>query len=158
MKYDLFSGKKWIVSILAAMILLGIILSSCGSDTKQDSSAIPDPSDDISSIARVDEDSKPGHADDPIDRLAGVFYIDGDTSASCVEINSDGSFTAYYASGTVEQEGYVKYEADANNPKFYVYVFYTDEGKPYMGFVDSGENKISAFETGNGSYRYARVD
>ena len=103
MKYDLFSGKKWIVSILAAMILLGIILSSCGSDTKQDSSAIPDPSDDISSIARVDEDSKPGHADDPIDRLAGVFYIDGDTSASCVEINSDGSFTAYYASGNVEQ-------------------------------------------------------
>ena len=69
MKYDLFSGKKWIVSILAAMILLGIILSSCGSDTKQDSSAIPDPSDDISSIARVDEDSKPGHADD---RLIGL--------------------------------------------------------------------------------------
>ena len=115
MKYDLFSGKKWIVSILAAMILLGIILSSCGSDTKQDSSAIPDPSDDISSIARVDEDSKPGHADDPIDRLAGVFYIDGDTSASCVEINSDGSFTAYYASGNVEQTGYVRFEEDNTN-------------------------------------------
>lgn len=161
MKYDLFSGKKWIVSILAAMILLGIILSSCGSDTKQDSSAIPDPSDDISSIAQVDEDSKPGHADDPIDRLAGVFYIDGDTSASCVEINSDGSFTAYYASGNVEQTGYVRFEEDNTNQnsKFYVYVFYTDEGNPYMGFVYGGEEHIDQFETGNGGgVIYQRVN
>ena len=40
---------------------------------------------------------------------------------------------------------------------FHVYVFYTDEGKPYMGFVDSGEPRISEFETGNGGYRYVRV-
>ena len=71
-------------------------------------------------------------------------------------IESDGSFTAYYASGTAEQEGYVRYEAEESG--FHVYVFYTEEGKPYMGFVDSGENKISEFETGNGSYKFVRVE
>ena len=39
----------------------------------------------------------------------------------------------------------------------YIFVFYTNEGKPYMGFVDTKENKITEFETGNGSFRYVRV-
>ena len=51
--------------------------------------------------------------------------------------------------------GTVRYEA--NDAGFHVYVFYTDEGKPYMGFVDRGEPRISEFETGNGGYRYVRV-
>ena len=67
---------------------------------------------------------------DPIERLSGKFHIDGDVSA--------------------------RYESDESGLN--VYVFYTDEGKPYMGFADSGESRISEFETGNGSYRYVRTE
>lgn len=150
------AGKRLRFVTLMAAVVLCILLSACGSDKKAASSEESNGTPDISSESAGDNSQD--HLADPMERLSGRFYIDGDSSAASVVIESDGSFTAYYASGTVEQEGYVKYEADANNPKFYVYVFYTDEGKPYMGFVDSGENKISAFETGNGSYRYARVD
>lgn len=150
------AGKRLRFVTLMAAVVLCILLSACGSDKKAASSEESNGTPDISSKSAGDNSED--HLADPMERLSGRFYIDGDSSAASVVVKSDGSFTAYYASGTVEREGYVKYEADANNPKFYVYVFYTDEGKPYMGFVDSGENKISAFETGNGSYRYVRVD
>lgn len=153
--------KKWgrgTLLLTLCILCLAFCLCACGSDATDDSgrtagndsSALPA---DHSGLA---EDNTPS---DPIERLSGRYYIDGDKTGSSVEVDADGRFTAYYASGTVEQTGYVRYEADNPGEKtFYVYVFYTDEGKPYMGFVDSGESRISAFETGNGDYRYVRVD
>ena len=139
---------KWIPALTAVLCL---ILSGCGSSDKLSSSSGSD-STGINSAYVTDNDSIT--QTDPIARLAGTFYIDGDTSAAYVTVAEDGSFTAFYASGTMEQQGYVKYET---NDSHHVFVFYTNEGKPYMGFVDTKENKITEFETGNGSFRYVRV-
>ena len=136
--------------LMMAVAVLCVALSACGSSGESPSSAesgTPAASSSMTADPSATES-------DPFVRLAGTFYIDGDTSASHVTIGEDGSFTAYYASGTVEQRGIVRYEA---NESAYVYVFYTDEGKPYMGFIDTGENQIAEFETGNGSFRYVRV-
>lgn len=145
---------------MAGAAVLGILLclSSCGSVSKEGNSSDAA----YESAAAVDDHSqeKEGAASsDPIERLSGRYFIDGDATAASVVIEADGSFTAYYASGTVEQKGNVRYETNsAGDNRYHVYVFYTDEGKPYMGFVDSGESRISEFETGNGSYRYVRVE
>ena len=147
--------NKWGRAAFAAgMTILLLLLSSCGTDETGSSAEFSETKPDISSVNSIDNTDTASL--DPIERLSGLFYIDGDRSAASVAIETDGSFTTYYASGTAEQQGSVRYETDASG--FHVYVFYTDEGKPYMGFVDSGESKISAFETGNGSYRYVRVE
>jgi hypothetical protein len=142
----------------AAALCIMLCLSSCGSAAKEEHS----PDTGYESAAAVGEQSQVKEdpaSSDPIERLSGRYYIDGDAAAASVVIDSDGSFTACYASGTVEQKGYVRYETDhSGENSYHVYVFYTDEGKPYMGFVDSGESRISEFETGNGSYRYVRVE
>ena len=143
---------SWI--LVAALCLL---LTACGTDEQKTASSETE-----TNLAVSSETADPmaDQSRDPIERLAGIFYIDGDTSAARVVVNGDGRFVAYYASGTEEQRGYVSYERDDSTGSLnvYVYVFYTDEGKPYMGFVDTGENRISEFETGNGSFRYVRVD
>ena len=148
---------KWVRAIIFTTLIL--LLSSCGSGEKGASSGdVSIESSDKQLITSYDGDDESASVD-PIERLSGKYYIDGDQTAPRVEITSDGSFTAFYATGTVEQTGYVRYEADNSDyGNYFVYVFYTDEGKPYMGFVDSGENKISEFETGNGSYKYVRVE
>ena len=147
-------GKRWRAAFAAVLTTMLVMLSSCGKGKYSISSNgnMNDKSEVSSAASNENNDSM----SDPIERLSGTFYIDGDRSAASVVIESDGSFTAYYASGTAEQEGYVRYEAEDSG--FHVYVFYTEEGKPYMGFVDSGENKISEFETGNGSYKFVRVE
>ncbi len=153
MYYSLKSG--WGRAILiASLASLLIVISSCGSDGEIVSSVSSGQNSDSTSVSSAADEGT--DRSDPIERLAGRYFIDGDNTAASVLINADGSFVAYYASGTAEQQGYVRYEADDSG--YNVYVFYTDEGKPYMGFVDSGESRISEFETGNGSYRYARVD
>ena len=149
-------GRGLLAAGLASLwIVLG--LCSCGSDGKEDpSSGASQGRETVSENSHTNEDPA---SSDPIERLSGRFYIDGDTNAACVEILADGSFIAYYASGTEEQKGTVRYETDDTGEKsFHVYVFYTEEGRPYMGFVDSGEQRISEFETGNGDYRYVRVE
>ena len=138
----------------AGLAFMLIMLSSCGSIKKRAASDSSEAMPDTSSVNSKDIEDITSL--DPIERLSGSFYIDGDKSAASVVIEPDSNFTAYYASGTAEQQGYVRYETD--NSGYHVYVFYTNEGKPYMGFVDSGESKISEFETGNGSYRYVRVE
>lgn len=147
-------GKRGRALFAAVLTTMLVMLSSCGKDNYSISSNgnMNDKSE-VSSAASIEYNDS---MSDPIERLSGTFYIDGDRSAASVVIESDGSFTAYYASGTAEQEGYVRYEAEESG--FHVYVFYTEEGKPYMGFVDSGENIISEFETGNGSYKFVRVE
>ena len=143
---------------LVAAAAICLSLCACGSGKN----ALPEqPQNRGQSVNGVSSDAAvtdTGDHSDPIGRLAGKFCIDGDSSASSVVIESDGTFTAYYASGTVEQRGTVRYETDDTSGRsLHVYVFYTDEGKPYMGFVDSGEAPISEFETGNGSNRFVRV-
>ena len=160
MTYQL-KGKNKFKALLAAILAIScmMLLFSCGSGNNAVSSDVPsDSNDNMATVHNGTSQNQPV-PDNPMERLAGRFYIDGDTSAASVVIVADGSFTAYYASGTVEQTGYVRYENDAtNNSALNVFVFYTDEGKPYMGFVDSGEAHISEFETGNGSFHYIRAD
>jgi len=148
MKYYFY---LWRTMILAFSTVVFFGLSGCGSPEKLSSSSDYD-STELNSAYVTDNDSVTDW--DPFARIAGTFYIDGDTSAAYVTVDEDGSFTAFYASGTVEQHGYIRHE---KNDSHYVFVFYTHEGKPYMGFVDTGEKTISEFETGNGSFRYVRV-
>lgn len=123
----------------------------------------------FSVVAQESLQTDEGHSDadnEPlsrkIGRLAGSWYIDGDTSAAHVDITSNGRFAAYYATGNVEVEGYIRYEDEEIEEGYdplSVYMFYTDDGDAYMGFVDSGEKFISEFEVGNGGGpRYVRVD
>ena len=142
------------VAALCVMLCLG----SCGAASEKEPSSDTVHESASSAGDRFQEKEEAASAD-PLERLSGKFFIDGDAAAASVVIAPDGRFTTYYASGTVEQKGYVRYETDQSGEKnYHVYVFYTDEGKPYMGFVDSGESRISEFETGNGGYRYVRVE
>ena len=152
-----FQTGKWGRAVIAAALAASLALfSSCGTDQ---GSASTDNNGNMAGYSDQSAESSAANeknsSADPIGRLSGKFCIDGNTDAASVVIDEDGRFTAYYASGTAEQSGYVRYEADDSG--YHVYVFYTDEGKPYMGFVDSGESRISEFETGNGGYRYVRV-
>ena len=150
---DRISHKKRAVCgiILAALIFM---FCSCGEEPKVSVASSDGAGPAVSSEEVVS--AKHQHQD-PMKRLAGTYYIDGDTTAAYVTVSEDGSFAAFYASGTEELRGTVRYQQDDSDSGLNVYVFYTEEGKPYMGVVDTGENKISGFETGNGSFRYVRV-
>ena len=151
---SMLQGTKRRCALLGACLCLALLFGSCGRRTDGASSSAN--GEEAGSIPPTASSENTGNVTaDPMERLTGTFCIDGDETAASVVINPDRSFTAYYASGTPEQSGTVRYEA--NDAGFHVYVFYTDEGKPYMGFVDSGEPRISEFETGNGGYRYVRV-
>ncbi len=160
MYYSCSDFKRWKAAFIAVMMTaLCVLFCSCGQGSD---SADPNRSGHSDTLPSASQDNAgdPSSSSDPMERLAGTYYIDGEPSAAYVEITTDGSFTAYYASGNVERTGYVRYKEDNSNQSktFYVYVFYTDEGNPYMGFVDSGEARISEFETGNGSVVYKRID
>lgn len=148
--------KQWGrgAAVLAACLLLCLV--SCGQggkDTAAASGAENKNGEPVSSAAVGGVTYA-----DPFGRLAGTYYIDGDTSAAHVTVTADGTFTAYYASGTVEEKGTVRYESGSPEAgTLPLFVFYTAEGNPYMGFVDSGEAEIAGFETGNGDWRYVRV-
>ena len=103
-------GKRGRALFEAVLTTMLVMLSSCGKDNYSISSNgnMNDKSE-VSSAASIEYNDS---MSDPIERLSGTFYIDGDRSAASVVIESDGSFTAYYASGTAEQEGYVRYEAE----------------------------------------------
>lgn len=46
--------------------------------------------------------------------LAGYWFIDGDPSAASFHITEAGKFTAYYASGTVENKGIIRRVIDTD--------------------------------------------
>ena len=82
--------------------------------------------------------------------IDGDWYIDGDINAAHITINSSGEFTSYYANGSVENTGYVKYETKesedgANN----WYVLYTNDGNTYLSFIDDGREEKLDFYVGN---------
>ena len=72
--------------------------------------------------------------------ISGYWFIDGDPSTASLHITEDGKFTAYYASGLLENKGYVKRElkTDINN---YIYQMYLETGKEYLAFADDGEKE-----------------
>lgn len=81
--------------------------------------------------------------------IAGYWYIDGDPSAASLHITEDGKFTAYYASGLLENKGYIKrkLDTDINN---YIYFMYLENNELYMAFADDGEEYKSDIYIGNG--------
>lgn len=72
--------------------------------------------------------------------IAGYWFINGDPSTASLHITEDGKFTAYYASGLLENKGYVKRElkTDINN---YIYQMYLETGTEYLAFADDGEKE-----------------
>ena len=50
--------------------------------------------------------------DDPFRSIAGEWYLDGDPDTAHLSIQSTGTFTAYYATGNVENTGYIQYETE----------------------------------------------
>lgn len=89
--------------------------------------------------------------------IAGYWYIDGDPGAASLHITEDGKFAAYYASGLLENKGYIKRELDTeiNN---YVYCMYLDSGELYMAFADDGEEFKTDIYMGNGGEpHYAKL-
>lgn len=83
--------------------------------------------------------------------LAGYWFIDGDPSAASFHITEDGKFTAYYASGTVENNGIVRrvFDSEINN---YYYCMYLESGKLYEAFADDGEKEKTDIYMGNGGF------
>ncbi|MGN0621283.1 MAG: hypothetical protein ACI4I9_05400 [Porcipelethomonas sp.] len=82
--------------------------------------------------------------------IDGDWCIDGDYLAAHISISSAGTFTAYYASGNIENTGYIKYEAKENDGFVnYWYMLYTDDDEPYMGFIDDGSERKLDFYTVN---------
>ena len=81
--------------------------------------------------------------------LAGYWFIDGDPSTASLHITEDGKFTAYYASGLLENKGYIKRKLDTeiNN---YIYYMYLENDELYMAFADDGEKDKSDIYIGNG--------
>lgn len=83
------------------------------------------------------------------EHIDGVWYIDGDIDAAFINIDTTGSFTAFYAGGNVEASGKVKHEKTENDDEEYRFVLYTEDGEPYFSFADGGMGMLD-FVTDSG--------
>lgn len=92
-------------------------------------------------------------------RIAGEWYIDGDYPAAHISISQTGTFTAYYASGNIENTGYIKYEATEGEESVNNwYVLYTDDGELYLRFINDGnESPLELYEVIS-SHRYVLIN
>lgn len=83
--------------------------------------------------------------------IDGDWYIDGDPDAAHISVSNTGTFTAYYADGSIENTGYVKYERDEiDDAVSYWYAFYTDDDELYIIFMDDGTERKLDFYPQNG--------
>lgn len=92
--------------------------------------------------------------------IAGDWYFDGDPDAAHISISSKGTFTAYYASGNIENTGYIKYEtAEGEETETNWYVLYTDDDEYFISFEDDGSyQKLDLYARGNGSPHYVLIN
>ena len=92
--------------------------------------------------------------------IAGEWYLDGDPDAAHLSIQPTGIFTAYYATGNVENTGYIQYETeDTDGTPSHWYLLYTNDDAFYLGFRDDGSAQKQELFAGNGaSPRYVRLD
>lgn len=98
--------------------------------------------------------------DDPFRSIAGEWYLDGDPDTAHLSIQPTGTFTAYYATGNVENTGYIQYETEEIGGMLsHWYLLYTDDGAFYLGFRDDGSAYKLELFVGNGADpRYVRLD
>lgn len=83
--------------------------------------------------------------------IAGYWYIDGDTAAASIHMTADGRFDAYYASGSLENEGTIRYEEEViEDTTIHWYMLYGDDGEFFTGFVDDGTAEKTDLYAGNG--------
>lgn len=100
-------------------------------------------------ISAESSTEKPAETDsDNFSSIDGYWYIDGEYDAAHIFISSSGTFTAYYANGNIENTGYIKYEEDEDTSKNW-YMFYTNDDKLYISFIDDGSERKLDFYTGN---------
>ena len=81
--------------------------------------------------------------------IAGYWYIDGDPHTASIHIYADGRFETFYATGSPEDKGQIKYELDEDLNNYY-YMFYSDTNGFIMGFADDGEKVKNDIYMGNG--------
>ncbi len=80
--------------------------------------------------------------------IAGVWYKDGDTSSSYINITANGKFTAYYADGNVEATGNI-----VKDSEYYHLIKDNNESLISLKFGDSkNENVLYAKSSGEISY------
>lgn len=82
----------------------------------------------------------------PFARTAGTWRLDGATDTASIEMDGQGGFTAYYASGSVEARGYLDYE-DEYGDGFLRYDMYTADGEWFCSFYFDSDTQ---FHIGNG--------
>ena len=87
--------------------------------------------------------------------------VSGRRSGYCASLNSaNGNIHAYYATGNVENTGYIQYETEEIGGMLsHWYLLYTDDGAFYLGFRDDGSAYKLELFVGNGADpRYVRLD
>lgn len=68
---------------------------------------------------------------------AGIWRIDGSTDSAYIDMDGMGLFTTFYASGSVESDGYLTYNSEAGE-----YEMYTNDNLLWNVFYLSGEDEL----------------
>ena len=81
-------------------------------------------------------------------RIEGDWYVDGSLDAAHLSIDSNGNFSAYYATGSLEQTGLIQCETEKEGDTVTNwYYFYTDDGALYFKFADTQTGILRDFYT-----------
>lgn len=92
--------------------------------------------------------------------ILGEWYIDGDAAAAHLDIHSDGSFDSYYASGSLEYSGNIKYlmaDLDDGTGDAYYFCFFADSETPLFYILDEGKELTEFTTKGPSLLHFARL-
>lgn len=82
-----------------------------------------------------------GDEETPYARTRGLWRLDGMTDTASIEMDGFGGFTMYYASGSVEAEGYLECTDEYENGDFR-YDCYTVEGELIVSFYFDSDTQL----------------
>ena len=92
--------------------------------------------------------------------ILGEWYIDGDAAAAHLDIRADGSFDSYYASGSLEYTGEIKYlkaDLDDGAGENYYFCFFMDSETPLFYLLDEGKELEEFTTQGPSLLHFARL-
>lgn len=75
-------------------------------------------------------------------RTKGLWRLDGETDAASIEMDGEGGFTMYYASGSVEASGYIECVDEYDDGSIFRYDLYNGEGEFITGFYFDSDTQI----------------
>ena len=82
-----------------------------------------------------------GDEENPYARTKGLWRVDGTADTASIEMDGIGGFTMYYASGSVEADGYLKCTDEYGNGD-YRYDLYTSEDEWIAGFYFDSDTQL----------------